>query len=310
MDIGNLELYKVFYTVALTQNITKAAQALFIGQPSVSKSIRRLEESLQVQLFIRSKKGVVLTEDGAMLFRHVEQAMQALHAGETALKKHAQHTAGKLTMGVSTPIYQSVVLPHLKGFLEEHADVAVNIVDNSKSYEILDAVKSGLLDLGMLSRPPVNITGIAFIPITHMEEIVVAAPSYLSRFDTSDRKSFLEQISFISIGKGNIMRDYSDLYLSELKSAFGVEVKPEIFTSNMNFIIELAMLEVGIGIVYRQLIEQELRDRNLVLLDFLPPIQPREICIVLKKNELRTAAIQEFVAYYSGLFAQENEYLF
>lgn len=300
MDVGvnNLELYRVFYMVALSGNITKAAEMLYTGQSSVSKSIRRLEEALQTTLFIRSKKGVTLTTDGELLFRHIKKAMQEISAGEFAVKKNMEHTSGKLTIGASAPIYQSVVSPYLKGFLTAHPAITVNIVDNSKSYEIIEAVKSGLLDIGIVTEPPGRRTGIEFIPITAMEELVAAVPNYLGRLGTSDIKSFLEKAAFISIEKGNIMRDYSDLYFSELGGKFGVDIKPEIVTSNMNFIIELVTLEAGIGIIYRQLIEQELRDGKLVALDFLPRIQPRNICIALKKNALRTFAVKEFVAYY------------
>lgn len=294
--INNLELYKVFYTVASTKNITEAARVLYTGQPSVSKSIKRLEESLQITLFIRSRQGVTLTVDGELLFRHIEKAMQEIDVGELAIKKNIECTSGILTLGVSAPIYRFAVLPYLKGFLEAHPNLTVNTTDNSKSYEIIEDVKAGLLDIGIVTKPPVRSAGIEFIPIANMKEIVVAAPNYLNRFDISDIKSFLEKVAFISIGKGNIMRDYSDLYLSEI----GINIKPDIVTSNMNFIIELATLEVGIGIVYKQFVEQELQYGKLVSLDFLPPIQTREICIILKKNELRTFAVKEFVEYYKG----------
>lgn len=299
MDVNSLELYKVFFTVASTKNITKAAEALYTGQPSISKSIKRLEEALQTTLFLRGKKGVTLTTDGELLFRHIEKAMQEIRAGEFAVKKSIENTSGKLSVGASTPIYEFIISPKLKGFLEANPKISVNIVDNSKSYEILETVQTGRLDIGVVTKPPVKQTSLEFVPVTHMDEIVVASPKYMNRFDTSDIKSFLERVAFIAIGKGNIMRTYSDLYMGELNSRFGVDLKPEIETSNMNFIIELVTLEAGIGVVYKQLVEQELQDGKLVSLDFLPQIQPREVCIALKKDGLRTFAVKEFVAHYT-----------
>lgn len=61
----NLNNYKVFYTVARAGNISRAADMLFISQPAISKSISRLEEGLGVRLFIRTAKGVTLTDEGA-----------------------------------------------------------------------------------------------------------------------------------------------------------------------------------------------------------------------------------------------------
>lgn len=53
----NLSLYRIFYTVALTGNISHAADELFISQPAVSKSIRKLEQSMNTALFTRSSLG-------------------------------------------------------------------------------------------------------------------------------------------------------------------------------------------------------------------------------------------------------------
>ena len=298
MHVNNLELYKIFYTVASVNNMTKAAEMLFMGQPAVSKAIRRLEETLQTSLFIRNKKGVILTTDGQVLFEHVERAIRELGVGEYAVMKNVKNTVDKLKLGVSAPIYKVIIQPNLKGFLDSRPNIAVSIVDNSKSHEIIEDVKTGVLDIGVVTKPPVKVPQIEFIPIANMDEIVVASPGYLSRMNTSDVKSFLESITFISIETGNIMRDYSELYLHELRKKYCVNVKPEIETSNMNYIIELVNLEAGIGIVYAQMIEQELQDGKLVNLNFLPGISPRDICIALKKNRLRSVAINEFVTYY------------
>ena len=67
----NLNYYKIFYEVAKNGNISKAAETLYISQPAVSKSITKLEQSLNHTLFIRSKKGVKLTEEGKTLYHHL-----------------------------------------------------------------------------------------------------------------------------------------------------------------------------------------------------------------------------------------------
>ena len=60
----NLELYKIFYIVAEKENITKASDELHISQPAITKQIKNLEDSLGFDLFIRTKRGVILTEEG------------------------------------------------------------------------------------------------------------------------------------------------------------------------------------------------------------------------------------------------------
>ena len=63
----NLSLYKIFYEVAKTENISRTSKELYISQPAISKSISKLESSLNTALFIRNSRGVQLTEDGKVL---------------------------------------------------------------------------------------------------------------------------------------------------------------------------------------------------------------------------------------------------
>ena len=71
----NFELYRVFYIVATIGNITKASKKLMISQPAVTKQIKTLEEQLGGELFIRTKRGVILTENGREIYNYIKQGM-------------------------------------------------------------------------------------------------------------------------------------------------------------------------------------------------------------------------------------------
>ncbi|MGG4147660.1 LysR family transcriptional regulator, partial [Paenibacillus algorifonticola] len=70
--INNYELYKVFYWAAKTGSLTKAANALYLTQPSVSHAIKQLENSFGITLFYRNSKGVALTQEGTILYSYIE----------------------------------------------------------------------------------------------------------------------------------------------------------------------------------------------------------------------------------------------
>ena len=74
----NLPLYKIFYEVAKTENISRTSKELYISQPAISKSISKLESNLKTTLFTRNSRGVQLTEDGRMLYKHVQAAFDTL----------------------------------------------------------------------------------------------------------------------------------------------------------------------------------------------------------------------------------------
>ena len=83
----NLSTYRIFFEVAKQGNISKAAESLYISQPAISKTIVRLEDNLNVKLFKRNSRGVSLTEEGEVLFRHVEEAIHHIEEAESALQK-------------------------------------------------------------------------------------------------------------------------------------------------------------------------------------------------------------------------------
>ena len=80
-----LELYRVFQEVARMGNISAAAQNLFISQSAVSQSIKQLEEQLQVRLFSRSTRGVVLTSEGKLLLDYVSHGLGLIPVSYTHL---------------------------------------------------------------------------------------------------------------------------------------------------------------------------------------------------------------------------------
>ena len=83
----NLESYKIFYFVAKCKSITAAAEKLCISQPAVSQSIKQLEKGLGCELFLRTSKGVELTEEGKILFFYVEKGYDSFLMGEAKLEE-------------------------------------------------------------------------------------------------------------------------------------------------------------------------------------------------------------------------------
>ena len=78
----DLELYRVFYTVAKHKHMTKASEELHISQPAISQSIKKLEDQLGGTLFLRSNKGMDLTSEGKMFYEYVKGALELINNAE------------------------------------------------------------------------------------------------------------------------------------------------------------------------------------------------------------------------------------
>ncbi len=109
----NFELYKVFYLTAKSGSLSKAAKELYITQPSVSHSIKLLEDTLGLQLFARTSKGVELTKEGAVLFSYIEQAYNFISLAEEKLSELRNFSSGEIKIGGSDSLCKHYLLPFL-----------------------------------------------------------------------------------------------------------------------------------------------------------------------------------------------------
>ena len=115
----SLSQYHIFYTVAKNGSISAAANELFISQPAVSKSIKKLEELLQTTLFIRGSRGVKCTEDGRILYEHLASAFSSIQEGEQMLQRNRAFEVGQIHFGSSTTLCKHIMLPLLQTFVEK-----------------------------------------------------------------------------------------------------------------------------------------------------------------------------------------------
>ena len=97
----DLELYKVFYIVAKNKHMTKASEELHISQPAISQSIKKLEDQLGGTLFLRSNKGMELTEEGKMFYEYVKGALKLINNAENEFTSFKDLTRGEIKIGCS-----------------------------------------------------------------------------------------------------------------------------------------------------------------------------------------------------------------
>jgi LysR family transcriptional repressor of citA len=150
MDMKHLQTFAV---TARTLNFRKAAEQLFLAQPTVTQHIRLLETELRVQLFDRGGKRVRLTPQGERFLRYAERMLSVYEQGVQELAGWQQGYRERLVLAVSPLIARSTLPRVMKRFTADHPDVEV-VVHIALSPEIPAAVAEGRAHLG-LSRMPV-----------------------------------------------------------------------------------------------------------------------------------------------------------
>lgn len=139
----NLNLYKYFYTVAKNLSFTKAADELVISQPSLSYSIKTLENQLNKKLFVRTTKGIELTEDGEKLYNAIIPLIDAFND----LLEENNDYIGNVSIGVRILFQSSINIMFLKKIKKLYPGVDVDIkIRNSKElFEELIGKKTDII---------------------------------------------------------------------------------------------------------------------------------------------------------------------
>ncbi|MCU1717965.1 pca operon transcription factor PcaQ [Pseudomonas sp. 5P_3.1_Bac2] len=150
-----------FLEVARQGSLVRAAEALAISQPAVSKTLKELEDVLAARLFERSKQGVSPTPAGLAFLRYAGPSVQALREGVRSLRS-GEHEAGQLRLGVLSTVESSLLPDVVRRLHERHAALVVSVV-TGQSNHLLDQLRAGELDLvvGRMTDSP-RIEGLSF----------------------------------------------------------------------------------------------------------------------------------------------------
>lgn len=294
-----LSSYYIFYTVAQCKNISKAAAKLFISQPAVSNSVKKLESSLGCQLFLRSSRGVTLTEEGSLLFEHVKTAIDTLTMGEKKVRHAAGLGVGHLKIGVSSTLCRYVLLGYLKEFTRQYPHVSISITCQSTN-ETLHLLQEDQLDIGLVGLGSYELPHtLTFDPIMEIQDVFAASEQYLYHLQQRGiaRDDVLPNCSLMMLDKHNISRQFIDEYLQKNK----ITVQECIEASSMDLLIEFAKISLGVACVIRQFVEPELADGTLIEIPLPAPVQKRSVGFVYKSQRNASRTMKQFLDFYSAV---------
>lgn len=292
----NLSSYWIFYTVANSGNISRAAKQLYISQPAISKSIQKLEESLGCKLFSRSSRGVLLTEEGSLLYQHVKDAFTSLEQGEEKLKRSLELGIGHLKIGVSSTLCKYLLLPYLKEFIRRnpHISISINCQSTNETLKMLDENK---IDIGLIGKPA-NAKNIIFDHLEDIEDTFVATRDYLFHLNARgvEKQDLLANSTLMLLDKNNMTRQYIDDYLTEHQ----ITIADTIDISNMDLLIDFAKIGVGVACVVKNFVSDELADGSLVELPLPIPIPGREVGFAYRRHTNPSHSLQSFIDFYKN----------
>ncbi len=145
-------LFQYFLAIAREENITKAAQSLYLTQPTLSKQMMDLEQQIGKQLFIRGKRKIALTEEGVFLRNRAQEIMTLIENTESALQTDSRHLCGDITIGCGETIVMDYIAELFSSFHKQYPEVKFHTHSGDADI-VLERLDKGLIDMGLLLGP-------------------------------------------------------------------------------------------------------------------------------------------------------------
>jgi DNA-binding transcriptional LysR family regulator len=205
MDLLQL---KYFQVVARLENMTRASRELHIAQPSLSKTIARLEESVGVPLFERQGRRIRLNQFGKIFLKRAEKSFNEFEEGKIELADLAGLEYGSVTVGTTI----SLQLPHIfKEYLTLHPKVKFRLLQVTQHLEIQERLINGEIDLCITSLP-IDHMGIHCEPLMNEEIFLAVSPEH--------RLSFRKSIELREMINEPFIRQATESGLREITNDF------------------------------------------------------------------------------------------
>lgn len=287
----DFELYRIFYVVANNHNITKASEELNISQPAISKSIKNLEEQLGGKLFVRTKRGVILTEEGKEFYNYIKQAIEYINNAENKFTDLINLETGCIKIGIGTTLTKEFLLPYLEKFHSLYPKIDIQIITNITS-DLIPKLRNGLIDIIILNLNEKNYgNDIKIIKCKKINDCFVVNNKYKDLIDKEISLKDLNNYPLILQAKGSNTREFLDNVAKE----YDVILKPNIELASYSLIVEFSKIGFGIGYATKEYIKNEINKKELFELKIKEKIPSRYIAIALSKNHVPNFSTKKLI---------------
>lgn len=289
-----LDLYKIFCEVAKCESFSKAAKVLFMTQPAVSQAIMQLEEELGMRLFTRTPKGVILTNEGQILFEYANSAMNLISVGEKKVQESKNLMVGELKIGVGDTISRYFLLPYLEKFHNGYPNIKLKVV-NRTTLELCTLLKSGEVDIAICNLP-IRDSSLEVKELMEIHDVFVYGGKYkkdLSKYLTLEE---IAKFPLILLEPKSNSRQYVEKYILSK----GIRIKPEIELGSHELLLEFAKINLGISCVIREFSQEYLQAGVLYEVQTTEEIPKRSIGVCYLKSVSLSPASEKFVDLLEG----------
>lgn len=284
----DLELYRVFYIVAKNKHMTKASKELHISQPAISQSIKKLEEQLGGALFLRSNKGMELSEEGKMFYEYVKGALELINNAENEFTSFKKLSKGEIKIGCSTTLTKLILIDCLEHFHNDYPNIKIKIINDLTS-NLINDLKLGKLDFVIFNESNMKETNLNLEKIKRFKQGFIYNPKFYNdhiiNFEDLNHYPLILQKE-----ESNSRKQLDHIALQN-----NVKLIPKMEVVSQELITEFTSIGLGIGFVIIDLAKRN--HKNLKELQINKKIPSINIYLATNKSISLTFASQTFIKY-------------
>lgn len=286
-----------FLEIVRLGSVSRAARAVGLSQPAVTKQIRALEAALGSPLLERSGRGVRLTPPGELLSDFARRGARVFEEFSQALGELTRGESGKLTLGAGVTTCVQHLPPWLREFRRRHPGIEIT-VSTGTSRAVEEWVVSSEVDLGFVTSEP-RLTELVVKRLFEEEIVLVVEPSAARREPVA-----LESLGLILFPKNTGFREYLDQRLGSLGRSLNIKMETDSIEAIKSFVtsgIGASFLPIG-------MVREELRRGSLarVRARGLGKLE-RRTSLIWRRDRRQGFAMQSFLGIVAALPPRERD---
>jgi len=283
--------------VAEHQNFTKAAQKVFVTQPTLSMQIQKLEDELDIQIFDRTKKPIQLTETGKKIVNQARNIVNESDRIQDIVDQQKGFIGGEFRLGVIPTVMPTLLPMFLNNFIKKYPKVKLKI-EELHTEAIVERLKEGHLDAA-IAATPLEIDGIKE-QVLYYEPFVAYVPSGHRLSDAGKiTTENLDVDDMLLLEDGHCFKDGILNLCKASRNYDGDHFQLE--SGSFETLIKLSNEGLGMTLLpYLHTLDlKESESKNLKMFD--DPIPAREVSLIYNKSELKMQIIEALRATIAGV---------
>ncbi|KAB0623613.1 LysR family transcriptional regulator [Acinetobacter gandensis] len=257
--LDQLRAMGVFACVVEKNSFSGAARELGITTSAVSQQIRSLEHDMEVVLLHRSTRKLSLTEAGQAFFHSCQEMLSAAERGKIRINELRDDLVGELRIASTPELCANHVIPALSHWMSAHRSLSVHLEADNQYIDLID----GRIDIALRMSPKIEDQNLQVVPLAHVEQVLVAAPSYINQTSLISRPEDLQNHDLLHI---NLVKNYQQFSFEHVSTheRTHIEVNSRFTTNNVLAAKSMCLQGHGVARILYLDIQKDLLNGSLV----------------------------------------------